>query len=263
MECGCRLPRVARLLLVAGCSSASAFSIRPAKGSDTVIQSAASFFVDGFWRQGTTVGSLELTGPERSELVSQQTSDMQARYGELVGQRRLKSQLILATDESEAIVGCVGVEMALIQPQSGKVLTRSQGEGLLNGELSVMGGRERNQYRKMSAVELTAALFPEYQCYGLLANLAVAPQARGSGLGKALCDACAEVAVEWGVQAIMLQVEEANTPAKSLYESVGYQLVHRDEAASALRVKAGAGASKDLLRREASTLLLLGKGLVA
>ena len=37
-----------------------------------------------------------------------------------------------------------------------QVLTRTQGEGLLNGELGVMGARERNQYRKMSAVELCA-----------------------------------------------------------------------------------------------------------
>ena len=62
------------------------------------------------------------------------------------------------------------------------------------------------------------------------------------------------------MQAIMLQVEDANAPAKTLYESIGYQLVHRDEAATALRVAAGVGGG-NLLRREASTLLLLGKGL--
>ena len=103
------------------CGPTSAFIIRATKGNDAAIQSAASFFVEGFWRQGTTIGSLDLTGPERSGLVSQQANDMQARYGELVGQRRLRSQLILATeDDSDAVIGCVGVEMALIQPQSGK-----------------------------------------------------------------------------------------------------------------------------------------------
>ena len=66
---------------------------------------------------------------------------------------------------------------------------------------------------------------------------------------------------EWGVAAIMLQVEEVNEPARKLYESVGYSLVHKDEAATALRVQPGAGAGAGLLRNEVSTLLLLGKGL--
>ena len=30
-----------------------------------------------------------------------------------------------------AVAACVGVEMALVEPQSGTVLTRSQGEGML------------------------------------------------------------------------------------------------------------------------------------
>ena len=59
---------------------------------------------------------------------------------------------------------------------------------------------------------------------------------------------------------IMLQVEEVNEPARKLYESVGYSLVHKDEAATALRVQPGAGAGAGLLRNEVSTLLLLGEG---
>ena len=65
----------------------------------------------------------------------------------------------------------------------------------------------------------------------LLANLAVAPATRGTGLGRALCEQCEEAARDWGLAAVMLQVEEANEPARGLYESVGYQLVHRNEAA--------------------------------
>ena len=120
--------------------------------------------------------------------------------------------------------------------------------------------RERSQYRKMGASELTAALFPEYQVYALLANLAVASSTRRTGLARTLCEVCEDQAAEWGVPAIMLQVEEINMPAKSLYESVGYTVIHRDEAASALRVQPGA---EELLRSEVSTLVLMGRGVGA
>ena len=63
-----------------------------------------------------------------------------------------------------------------------------------------------------------------------------------------------------GLKAIMLQVEEKNAPAKGLYEAVGYQHVHTDEAATATRVNPGNG-SEQLLREEATTLVLMGKGL--
>ena len=171
---------------------------------------------------------------------------------------------MVARDASDKVVGCVGVEMALVQPQSGKVLSRREGEGLLANELTAMGARERNQYRKMGVVELTATLFPEYQVYALLANLAVAPATRGAGLGRALCASCEAAGAEWGLAAIMLQVEEVNEPARRLYESVGYSLVHKDESATALRLYTramGAGAGAQLLKNEVSTLLLMGKAL--
>ena len=242
-------------------AAAANYAISTVKGDDASIMKVTDFFVRGFWQEGTTVGKQDLSIMERTSLVSQQNDDMIMRYGELVGQRRLRSRLMVAKDDADEVVGCVGVEMALVQPQTGQVLSRSQGEGLLANELSSMGGRERNQFRKMGVVELTAALFPEYQVYALLANLAVAPSTRGAGLGRALCASCEAAGSEWGVAAIMLQVEEVNEPARKLYESVGYSLVHKDEAATALRVQPGAGAGAGLLRNEVSTLLLLGKGL--
>ena len=124
-----------------------------------------------------------------------------------------------------------------------------------------MTARERNQFRKMDAPALTAALFPEYQVYALLANLAVAPSTRRSGLARALCATCDEAGREWGLPGMMLQVEEANSAARGLYEACGYQLVHRNEDAVALRVQPGA-AGGGLLKQEPVTLLLMGKGLV-
>jgi ribosomal protein S18 acetylase RimI-like enzyme len=240
---------------------AASATIETCKGDDASLAAAAAFFVDGFWASGTTTSALELSEAERLQLCKQQTDDMVGRYGDLVGSRRLKSSLFLARDGDGAIAGCVGVEMALVEPSAGKVLSRSAGEGLLTQELSSMGARERNQYRKMGAAELTANLFPEYQVYALLANLAVGPSLRGQGMGKQLCEACEEAGRNWEVPAIMLQVEEANAPARKLYQSVGYADIHTNEIATALRVQPGAGATDGLLTSEKSTLILMGKGL--
>lgn len=194
-------------------------------------------------------------------ILSLPCSQMVGRYGDLVGSRRLKSQLFIVRDDSGAIGGCVGVEMALVEPAAGKVLSRAAGDGLLTQELSSMGARERNQYRKMGAAELTANLFPEYQVYALLANLAVGPSLRGQGLARSLCMACETAGNEWELPAIMLQVEEMNAPARKLYESVGYQDIHKNAAATALRVQPGAGATDGLLTSVQSTTVLMGKGL--
>ena len=101
-----------------------------------------------------------------------------------------------------------------------------------------------------------------WQVYALLANLAIEPSMRGKGLARALCGACEEAGLEWEVPGIMLQVEEANAPARALYETLGYQLVYADEQATALRVRPGASGA-ELLSSEVSTTLLMGKGLVA
>lgn len=241
-------------------ASATQFEIGQVRGEDAALKEAASFFVEGFWQASTTVGENALSDSERVELATLQTDDMIMRYGELVGKRRLESALYLAKDPGRAVVGCVGVEMALIEPLSGKVLSRSQGENLLNSELGRMSARERNVYRKLGAAELTSELFPEYRVCALLANLAVAPSARGQGLASVLCDACDERAIEWDLPAIMLQVEDANVPARKLYESLGYQEIHRDEAAGCLRVQPGQSGSS-LLETVDACLLLMGKGL--
>jgi len=236
-------------------------AVEKSKGDDSSLRDAAEFFVDGFWASGTTTAAVELSEEEREQLCQQQADDMIGRYGDLVGARRLKSSLFVARDESGAVAACVGVEMALVEPQSGTVLTRSQGEGMLTQELSSMGARERNQYRKMEAAELTANLFPEYQVYALLANLAVRPSMRGKGLARELCAACEEAGKEWELPAIMLQVEAVNSPARRLYAAQGYTDIHTNEAATALRVQPGAGAGADLIKSEVSALVLMGKGL--
>jgi len=254
----------ARLTPVVASATSVAYDITKVKGDDASLKRAAAFFVNGFWVASTTSGDAALNEKGMEQLCRLQTDDMVGRYGDLVGTRRLESSLFLAQDPSSGeLAGCVGVEMALVDASCGKVLSRAQGESLFNSELASMSPKERNSYRKMDAYDLTDELFPEYKCVALLANLAVAPSSRGSGLGRRLCERVEEVAdVDWDLPAIMLQVEEANSPARKLYAAMGYQDVYKDEAASALRVQAGRSGD-ELLKSEASTLVLMGKGFAA
>lgn len=239
-------------------SALSAYDIAKVRGDPDTLAEAARFFADSFWAASTTTGDMELSDKDRDEVSRLQTTDMEARYAELMGTRRLRSRLHLARDSDGGIVGCVGVEAALIDPAAGVVLSRAQGENLINGELTSMGARERSQYRRLELTELVAELLPEYKAFALLANLAVAPSTRRSGLARELCARCEEAGREWGFPAIFLQVEESNAAARGLYSSVGYQEVFRDEGAIAPRISPGA---KELVRNERVTLLGMGKGL--
>ena len=204
--------------------------ITKAKGNEVAIGEAASFFVEGFWERGTTTGVVQLSERERSELASMSCDDMMGRYGELVGARRLQSSLFVARGEAgDGLVGCVGVEAAMIDLLDKRVLSRAEGEALFAEEFAAMGGRERGIYRKMSAAEIAAELLPEYKVFGLLANLAVSPTTRRSGLARRLCERCDEATAAWDLPAISLQVDISNEAAVGLYKSLGYEEIFREE----------------------------------
>jgi ribosomal-protein-alanine N-acetyltransferase len=82
-----------------------------------------------------------------------------------------------------------------------------------------------------------------------LANIAVAEQARGEGIGRQLLTAVLNAARVEGVASMYLEVRESNTAARSLYESLGFAPVGRrrryyqepDEDALVLVWRAGAG----------------------
>ena len=82
-----------------------------------------------------------------------------------------------------------------------------------------------------------------------LANLAVATDARGSGIGGALLDAAIAAAREEGCVAMHLEVRESNAAARALYESRGFEQVGRRrryyrapvEDALLLRARIGTG----------------------
>lgn len=58
-----------------------------------------------------------------------------------------------------------------------------------------------------------------------LANLAVAPWARGRGLGRALLEHAIDEARALGVEHVYLEVRPSNARALALYEGVGFRAV--------------------------------------
>jgi ribosomal-protein-alanine N-acetyltransferase len=62
---------------------------------------------------------------------------------------------------------------------------------------------------------------------GEIANVAVAPSARGRGIGGMLLDAALAAAAENGAEALYLDVRESNARARALYDSRGFVEVGR------------------------------------
>jgi ribosomal-protein-alanine N-acetyltransferase len=85
---------------------------------------------------------------------------------------------------------------------------------------------------------------------GEIANVAVAPPARGRGIGGMLLDAAIAAAGEHGAEALYLDVRESNARARALYDSRGFVEVGRrrryyrrpSEDAIVLRRGIGSGA---------------------
>jgi ribosomal protein S18 acetylase RimI-like enzyme len=60
-----------------------------------------------------------------------------------------------------------------------------------------------------------------------IAAMAVAPEARGKGLGKLIMQDAIDEAVQRGDRSVLLEVFEHNTPAVKLYEGLGFKPVRR------------------------------------
>jgi ribosomal-protein-alanine N-acetyltransferase len=60
---------------------------------------------------------------------------------------------------------------------------------------------------------------------GYVANVAVHPNYRNKGVGKALVAHAHEIATQKGLSFLSLEVRQSNTPAKNLYTKMGYTTV--------------------------------------
>ena len=242
---GSALRLVALLLLSCSLSSTHALSVAPVTdrivfshaNSPGRLKSAAQAFVKAYWDNGKQPLPKSLV----KELTQQHYDDMQNRYADLVGARRLQSRLILGMDESvdQNILGMVGCEMALIDVAGEQVLSRRKGEAMFKDRLNSMGAIQRNKLRRAPLSELTAALFPgNYHLAAVLSNLAISPNYRRRGLAKSLCSQVESVAESWSDVGgrLLLQVEAMNIPAMELYASLGFEELWRDEESSATRV---------------------------
>jgi ribosomal protein S18 acetylase RimI-like enzyme len=192
------------------------------------IEVCSKFFVESFWEKSTTTLSrpVEMTSSQRNAVQQEQLRDLQDRYGKLLGERKLKSALVVLRDEAGAIEACCGVELAVADTEAFELLSRAEGEQMLKGGLAALGGRTRNELRGQPVQLVAAKVLPQgYALIPVLSNLAVRDSSRGRGLAKQLCKQCEVIASGWGFSEMMLLVEEANAPARKLYESLGYQRV--------------------------------------
>jgi len=60
-------------------------------------------------------------------------------------------------------------------------------------------------------------------------SIAIAPEARGLGIGKMLMEYAEEISHKEGIRKISLEVSEKNTVAINLYRSKNYKLIARKE----------------------------------
>ncbi len=85
------------------------------------------------------------------------------------------------------------------------------------------------------AVKGILVLIPEQDAM-LLDNVAVAPDAQGSGMGRAMLEFAERVAMEAGYGTIRLYANEAMTENLELYAKIGYAETHRAEEKGLRRV---------------------------
>lgn len=233
------------------------------------LREVSTFFVDAFWLGSTTFDRVELSPSDASQLAQKVAEDLGPRYG-IEGDQRptmmggkagfpsrslFETKLILARDPSGTIIGCAGIEAALYDPIQGLVFRSLQCDQIVRTELDAMeyeesqdaskaynesgiGGLVEGIKQKKFASTLVNDRLVGYSPCSLLANVAVAPAYRRTGLGRALCTECEKCTTdEWKIDEIALQVEKDNIPAVSLYRKDGYKEVFLTEDAVAIRLQ--------------------------
>lgn len=84
-------------------------------------------------------------------------------------------------------------------------------------------GEGRDGVRRLTGYVVALVVGDE----GEIADLAVAPEARRRGLGRALIDRMLVELAELGVRSVYLEVRESNLAARTLYDSKGFRPIGR------------------------------------
>jgi ribosomal protein S18 acetylase RimI-like enzyme len=175
--------------------------------------------MESFW-------GVEAETDKYSDFLVEQVEDLNDRFGEILGRRKLQTHLVVGRNQQGNIEGSVGVEVALFDRKQVDIMSYRQSEKTLNGAMAALGPKERRLYKDSTIVELVAglpSLGGQYEAVAVLANLCVSPASRGNGVGEKLCKEAETIVKDWGIGKIALKVEAGNTPARKLYAKLGYK----------------------------------------
>lgn len=220
-----------------------------------LIQNVSEFMMESFW--GVEAGT-----DKYSDFLVEQVEDLNDRFGEILGRRKLQTHLIVGRNQQGNIEGSVGVEVALFDRKQVDIMSYRQSEKTLNGAVAALGPKERRLYKDSTIVELVAglpSLGGQYEAVAVLANLCVSPASRGNGVGEKLCKEVETIVKDWGIGKIALKVEAGNTPARKLYAKLGYKEEESIENSVTLRPDFECGKFQEI----PCTMLILTKTLDA
>lgn len=131
------------------------------------IKEVASFFVDSFWAASTTYDDVEFSTRERKQLTVQMADDFHHRYSNSWhssgkrARRFFSSRLLVARGAKGEVVGCVGLESALLDPFSRTVLAAAAAEQRMGVEFDCMVQADVARYAELHKAEGLAPLAKE------------------------------------------------------------------------------------------------------
>lgn len=208
--------------------------------SQEFLNAAGSFLVDSFWLGSDhhmVEENVEMTPDARMNLIIEQATNLQEKYGEKMGRRLANACVIGALDEeTKELIGLTTLTETL--SINNDVLESEKSEAIAKNAVAALGPKQRREYKSASIARIAKELLPPgTKAVCVLSNLAVGKNARRRGVAQALCDEVEVLADDWGYDEIHLLVESENAAAKTLYEKkLGYQIVSTNVAAPSLRV---------------------------